>query len=176
MKNFGLLWLAVAGIALALPMNSSAAPILPPQAVSTQGTEVPFPFGTEIPFPWAAIEGTWEVRGREIDAYFSFQVQRDDVGAKVLKVTHIDKMTRRVFGEGAGFANPEQKIVRAVMRSDDFNYLIFVRVFRDTKAKTEARTATVLTIRYFGGVGTSDIREQHYILRRVSKQPMIFRN
>ncbi|MCM2280492.1 MAG: hypothetical protein NDI61_01450 [Bdellovibrionaceae bacterium] len=178
MKRVLLLLLVVATVVASTLKTATAQEMAPQQrdlkilnsGVVTQGTEVPFPFGTEIPFPWSSIEGTWEVRDREVDAYFSFQVQRNESGKKVLKVTHIDKMTRKVFGEGAGFANEDQKIVRAVMRAHDFNYLIFVRVFRDTKAQT--RTATVLTIRYLTNVGSSEIREQHYILRKVSKQPL----
>lgn len=175
MKNTALLLLtavtvAMFGVTAAWASSSPAEDAT--EAVVTHGTEVPFPFGTEIPFPWSSIEGTWEVRDRELDAYFSFRVQRDEEGTKILKVTHIDKVTRRTFGEGAGFVNEDQKVVRAVMRASDFNYMILVRVFRDTKAVTQARTATVLTIRYFGEGNPNEFREQHYILRKISKQPI----
>ncbi len=166
MKKIGLLCL-LAVIVSGRPALASSAWSSPIGGVVAHGAEVPFPFGTEIPFPWSSIEGMWEVRDREVDAYFSFQVQDDGTGAKVLKVVHIDRLGRRVFGEGAGFTNPEQKIVRAVMRAANFNYLIFVRVFRDAGSKASAHTTTVLTFRYFGEAGESDSREKHYVLRRV---------
>lgn len=142
-------------------------------SVGIHGTEVPFPFGTEIPFPWTTIEGAWEVKNHELCAYFNFEVRRDLNGKKVLAVTHIDQTTGRVIGTGAGFADGNEKVVRAVMHGAQNNYLIFVRVFRDLPSGGQSfSTTTVLTTRYFGGTNHD---EQHYVLRKVSGTPIQIR-
>lgn len=138
------------------------------------GGEVPFPFGTEIPFPWRSMQGIWATQSREVDALFSFQVQLDDRGVKVLSVIHLDRVTRRVIGQGAGFANSEQKVVRAVMRATDgTNYLIFVRVFKDLYKKSAlSRNSTVLTFR---SLTRPEQEDQHMLLRKVSTKPFVVR-
>ncbi len=136
----------------------------------TWGGEVPFPFGTEIPFPWRSMQGIWATQNHAMDALFSFQVQLDDSGVKVLRVIHLDRATRRVVGQGAGFANSEQKVVRAVMRAmDGTSYLIFVRVFKDLNKKSAAsHNSTVLTFR---SLTLPDKEDQHMLLRKVSAKP-----
>jgi hypothetical protein len=128
------------------------------------GPEVPFPLDAQLPFPWGTIAGTWEARGPGIDALFSFEVQADRNGRKILRVLHLEPATGKILAEGIGIGLDERNIVRAAMRGGCGAYMLYIGAFKNPKA-TQPKTVTVLTIRSFSGVEERDIQ---VIVRRVS--------
>jgi hypothetical protein len=141
-------------------------------SITVRGPEVPFPLSSELPFPWGNIEGTWELHGKGIDALFSFEVQSDCAGRKVLRVLHLDPDNRAVIAEGTGIGVDDKKIVRAAMGGKYGNYMLFIGAFKNPKP-AGPETVTVLTIRSFTGVGNTDLQA---IVRKVSNEPHWRRN
>jgi hypothetical protein len=139
------------------------------------GGEVPFPFGSEVPFPWRSIEGTYFASSDDYEAYFSLEVMYED-NEPALKVKHYENREGRLFGEGGGFAQSDNRIVRAAMHGrNGLNYMVFLRSFG--RIEIDGRTidhAMVLTIRSFGP-RVPNSREWHFLLRKVSSQPVNYR-
>jgi hypothetical protein len=139
------------------------------------GGEVPFPFGSEVPFPWRSIEGTYFAASDDYEAYFSLEVMYEG-NEPALKVKHYENRSGRIFGEGGGFAQSDDRIVRAAMRGrNGLNYMVFLRSFG--RLEMDGRVidnAMVLTIRSFGP-RVAGSREWHFLLRKVSSQPVNYR-
>ncbi len=139
------------------------------------GGEVPFPFGSEVPFPWRSIEGTYFASSDDYEAYFSLEVVNES-NEPALKIKHYENREGRLFGEGGGFAQNDDRIVRAAMRGrNGLNYMVFLRSFGSIEFN--GRTidhAMVLTIRSFGP-RVSGSREWHFLLRKVSPRPVNYR-
>jgi hypothetical protein len=131
------------------------------------GPEVPFPLGTEIPFPWDTIQGVWHAKDVNFDTLFSFRVKGDAHGdSYILQVTQIDPESGMILGEGAGFGDNEERIVRAGMTTNDgYKYMVFLRAYNPDKNSNQV--ATVLTIRE---IDSCD--EFHFILEKLSNEPM----
>ena len=143
-------------------------------AIDGEGGEVPFPFGNEAKFPWETIEGTYHAQSEDYEAYFSFQVEQGNNGQPFLKVLHYENRYGTLFGEGGGFTQTDNRIVRAAMRGrNGLSYMVFVRSFNDVEINgNHIRKATVLTIRSFGD---SERKDWHFLLKKVSSRPLYAR-
>ncbi len=177
-----LLWVLVALLVLSIVQSSFAKPPAKGRANPRSGIfgtmeplgEVPFPFGDEVPFPWASIEGTYYAESKEYDAYFSFEVAYEG-NEPYLRVFHHESRNGKLFGEGGGFTQTDNRIVRAAMRSKSgLSYMVFIRAFNDVEVDGQRlREATVLTIRSFGT--TQPRKDWHFLLRKVSTKPVYYR-
>jgi hypothetical protein len=87
---------------------------------SEESDLVPWPWGTECLFPWNKVEGEWSVKGSYGSRYDRHRMvfeAAEDVSADGVKLLYIKHFNRggKLVGEGTGYANPENKIIKAVM-------------------------------------------------------------
>jgi len=176
------LFLTVALLSLAITATAQSNSIRNDQPIFLYGQrlffggEVPLPMGKMIVFPWENMSGTWMIQNEATNVFFSFQVQRAVGGGRLLRVTQLDRNTRTILAQGVGIADQEGKVVRAVMKGLAGNFMVFVRVFRDDDPRlTRPRQVTVISIRGFNGEGEPAGNESHFILRKVSANPITLR-
>lgn len=141
--------------------------LVPPSETARVGDPVgPFPLSALLPFPWASIDGIWTMKLPDgTSLYFSFGVQSDCNGRKILKVSTFDRTTYRLTGEGTGLALTNDMMVRAAMTTPSMQYMLYIRQYKQPVGKGQSKQVTVVTVRPFNGNESNDI---HMVARKVS--------
>lgn len=145
------------------PFISSTIPAVVERVTDPVG---PFPLSALVPFPWGTIEGIWMMKLPDgTSLHFSFEVQSDCDGRKVVRVLGFEQKSLRVVAEGVGLGFANDMMVRAAMTSATSQYMVYIRQFRVPAGKASGRVSTVVTIRPFGGDVGNDV---HMIARKAS--------
>ncbi len=128
------------------------------------GHEVPFPKSALIPFPWEKIEGFWEATIDEMEGVFGFTIDTSDA-RRSLKVIYMNQARTQVLAQGVGYLSEDQKVIRAVIKGQKFNYVLSVGAYtinRNGFFKTEMVTSLAPVHKV---VNTSPL--SNFIIRKV---------
>ena len=156
----------VAAATVSSAPHTGGAAVPPVETARATDPVGPFPLSALLPFPWASIDGIWTMKLPDgTSLYFSFEVQSDCNGRKILKVNTFDRTTYRLTGDGTGLALANDTMVRAAITTPSTQYMLYIRQFKQVVGKGQSRQVTVVTVRPFNGNETDDI---HMVARKVS--------
>ncbi len=127
------------------------------------GHEVPFPKSALIPFPWEKIEGIWQATVDKMEGYFAFSIDRSST-QRALKVIYWNEARTQVIAEGIGYLSEDAKVIRAVMKGPEFNYLLSVGAY-SLKFSGISKTEMVTSLR---PVRKTPATLSNFIIRRVN--------
>lgn len=135
------------------------------------GDLVPWPWGTECPFPWNQVDGSWEVKGRFGARYDRHRLEfesAEDVaaGVKLLYINHYNQRNKLV-GQGVGYSNKENKIIKAVMTDVTgvtSGYQIIVRSYAEVKGQSCRNGKLSVAVTFCPRRSKRCQDDQHYLL------------